>query len=200
MIASRRLIDDRVSFHRVIAAGGESVRIERGKIYLNDELSVSPIEEVEDLEPELEGGAFAQGRRLEYGKVHCAEAGPGDGVPAKIAEGPARRKLERRGIEVGPHCRIRRLYDSGKRIANKVYAIRPVEAVAHIRSGANIEREPGMRSDEAVELPAPSQSLRQGAPRGQFIRHTCDKDVARVEIRAPSTIPESPPKRRCHTL
>jgi signal peptidase I len=37
VIASRRLIDDRVSFHRVIGVGGESVRIDRGKIYLNDE-------------------------------------------------------------------------------------------------------------------------------------------------------------------
>jgi signal peptidase I len=37
VIVSRRFIDDQVSFHRVIAASGESVRIERGQIYLNDE-------------------------------------------------------------------------------------------------------------------------------------------------------------------
>jgi signal peptidase I len=37
VIASRRPIDDRVSFHRVIGAAGESVRVERGRIYLNDE-------------------------------------------------------------------------------------------------------------------------------------------------------------------
>lgn len=37
VIASRRLVDDQVSFHRVIGVSGESVRIENGKIYLNDE-------------------------------------------------------------------------------------------------------------------------------------------------------------------
>lgn len=37
VIASRRPIDDQVSFHRVIGVSGESVRIERGKVYLNDE-------------------------------------------------------------------------------------------------------------------------------------------------------------------
>ncbi len=37
VIVSRRLIDDRVSFHRVIGVSGESARVERGKIYLNDE-------------------------------------------------------------------------------------------------------------------------------------------------------------------
>jgi len=37
VIASRRPIDDQVSFHRVIGASGESVRIEGGRIYLNDE-------------------------------------------------------------------------------------------------------------------------------------------------------------------
>jgi signal peptidase I len=38
VIAARRPIDGLVSFHRVVAVGGESVRIEGGRIYLNDEL------------------------------------------------------------------------------------------------------------------------------------------------------------------
>jgi signal peptidase I len=37
VIASFRPIDDRVSRHRVIAAAGDSIRIEKGRIYLNDE-------------------------------------------------------------------------------------------------------------------------------------------------------------------
>jgi signal peptidase I len=36
LIASRRPIDDRVTFHRVIGVAGESVRIDKGRVYLND--------------------------------------------------------------------------------------------------------------------------------------------------------------------
>jgi len=38
VIESRRPIDDLLSFHRVVAVGGESVPIKGGRIYFNDEL------------------------------------------------------------------------------------------------------------------------------------------------------------------
>src|SRR5438132_5301556 len=124
---------------------------------------IQPVEEVEDLHPELRRNFLPDYRGgLEDGEIHGIEPRPVELVPLGVAKvawrGQGKCRRVEHTVSLGPVAgRIRGLLDAAVRVSDQVSPVAATVLVTDVLAGGDAEWASRVGNENRIELPAVTQ-------------------------------------------